>query len=163
MVTSSCPPSTIDEEYNNSATDPKCGPECTTCSHNPPVFAHNKPCNCSGCVPEDDAQSWGSAMNPTVKKKLPLNIRVTKDMCPEGLTILKRFHQAIWLEADKTAMGMLPPEAYLLSRDILTHLHSCLYHLKPTPTIPAPSAYIPTFLLISKSSKSTRTSPHYST
>ena len=46
-----------------------------------------------------------------------------------------------------------------LSRGILTHLHSRLYHLKPTTTIPAPPAYIPAFLT---RLKSTRTSPHYS-
>ena len=38
---------------------------------------------------------------------LPLNIRVTKDMRPAvGLTILKRFRQALWLEADEKATGI---------------------------------------------------------
>ena len=118
VVTSSCHPSAIDDEYNNPAADPKCGPECTTCAQMPPVSVCEKPCDCSGCAPEDGtlslARGGSSIANPAVRKKtLPLNIRVTKDMRPAGLTILKHFRQSIWLEADETATGMLPPEAYL--------------------------------------------------
>ena len=115
VMTLSCLSSAIDDEYNNPAVDLTCGPECTTCAQIPPLSVPKKPCNCSGCAPKDDPQSSsGSTMNPAVKRKtLPLNICVTKDMRPAGLTILKRFCQALWLEADETATGMLPPEAYL--------------------------------------------------
>ena len=114
VVTSSCPPSAIDDEYNNPSSDPKCSPECTTCAQIPPSSSREKSCNCSGCVPEEGAELiGGSTTNPAVKKKtLPLNIRVTKDMRPVGLTILKRFRQGLWLKADETETGMLPPEAY---------------------------------------------------
>lgn len=44
---------------------------------------------------------------------LPLNLRVTKDMRPAGLTILKCFRQDLWLEADENTTGMLPLETYL--------------------------------------------------
>jgi hypothetical protein len=115
VVTSSCPPSAIDNEYNNPTEDVKCGPECTTCAQIPPLFARKKTCDCSGCAPEDVAQSMGSSTTiPAIKKKtLPLNIRVTKDMRPVGQTILKQFRQTLWLEADESTTGMLPPEAYL--------------------------------------------------
>ena len=68
------------------------------------------------------------------------------------------------IEQFENGQVVLAPSVVIvcMSRDILTYLHSCLYHLKPTPTIPAPPAYIPTFLLVSKSSKSTRTSLHHS-
>ena len=136
VVTSSCPPSAIDNEYDNPAVDPKCGPECMTCAQIPPVLACEKPCDCSGCAPEDGNQlKSGSTTNPTVKKKtLPLNIRITKDMRPVGLTILKRFRQVLWLEADETATGMLPLEAYLPD-SVMEQILDGLPYLLSKPTI----------------------------
>ena len=113
VITLKCPPSAIDDEYNNPAEDPKCGPECTTCAQIVPILTPEKPCDCSGCIPERDVHS-STTTNPAVKKKiLPLNLRVTKDMRPVGLTILKRFRQDLWLEADENTTGMLPLETYL--------------------------------------------------
>ena len=113
VITLKCLLSTINDEYNNSAEDLKCSPECTMYAQIVPILTPKKPCDCSGCVPKCDVH-LSTTTNPAIKKKmLPLNLCVTKDMHLAGLTIFKLFWQDIWLEPDKNTMGILPLETYL--------------------------------------------------
>lgn len=111
IITATCIPSAIDIEFNNPPTDKPCSFHCTSCTQNPPLQPRD-PCDCSGCMPEDDGE--GSAACEKTRKKLrPLNIRLTKKMKEVGAERLRVFRRELWKRADDATAGMIPLNTYL--------------------------------------------------
>ncbi|KII83513.1 hypothetical protein PLICRDRAFT_180290 [Plicaturopsis crispa FD-325 SS-3] len=124
MLVADCKIAEQDRLYDNPEQDVPCS--CTTCANNPPP-PRPEHCNCSGCIPEDNAVSNLDAERGQRQRRVTVNPvkkgkRLTRVMRAHGLARLLKLRRQIWSKADEKKTGFLPPIVYLpdnLIQDIL--------------------------------------------
>jgi hypothetical protein len=116
MVVASCKVDEQNHQYDNPVDETPC--TCHSCQEHPPR-PRARPCNCSGCMPENlpvQEPAQHAVVNPG--SDIPRSKRLTKPMRTIGASKLAEFRLQLWNNADEKQFGMLPPPIFFPDADI---------------------------------------------